>query len=73
MTSVYKPRGGGSDVLFFSGFAGLMGNPRSWVARYERQQPGSVPAIYSSSTKGSLPDEVREMLEDRGYPGSIPE
>ncbi len=53
----------------FSGFVGLMDPQRSWVARYQRLPPNVAPAVYAVQAKGELPDEVQEMLEDRGYTG----
>ena len=68
-----KERVNGVTTTRFSGFVGLMDPQRSWVARYQRLPPSYAPAVYAVQTKGALPDEVQELLDDRGYSGVRPE
>ncbi len=68
-----RERVNGVTTTRFSGFVGLMDPQRSWVARYQRLPHTYAQAVYAVQTKGVLPDDVQEILEDRGYAGMRPE
>ncbi|KAH6686225.1 Spt4/RpoE2 zinc finger-domain-containing protein, partial [Plectosphaerella plurivora] len=51
----------------FEGLITLADPARSWVAKWQRLD-GYVKGVYATKVSGTLPDEVRQMLEDEGRP-----
>jgi transcription elongation factor SPT4 len=49
----------------FEGLITLADPARSWVAKWQRLD-GYVKGVYATKVSGTLPDEVRQMLEDEG-------
>ena len=49
----------------FEGLITLQDTNTSWVAKWQRIQ-GCVPGVYAVKVVGTLPDDVRQNLEDAG-------
>jgi len=51
----------------FEGVIAMGKNRQSWIAKWQRLD-NCVNGVYAIKVSGTLPDDIRSMLEDEGHP-----